>query len=180
MNKPLTLYISMSIDGYLATEEDDLSFLTAVEQEGEDYGYFEFLERVDKYIVGKNTYEVVVKLCDGKFPASDTLDCYVVTSKELQDDQNGVHFYNGDLKSLVAKLKSEAKKGIYCDGGALLVKSLLEQNLIDEIIISIIPVFLGGGKRLFREGIPEQEWEALPAKTYETGLVQLHYIKKGQ
>jgi len=61
-NRKVVLYISMSLDGFLATKDDDLSWLDMVEKEGEDYGYFTFNETVDTYIVGRQTYDVVLKL----------------------------------------------------------------------------------------------------------------------
>jgi dihydrofolate reductase len=72
-------------------------------------------------------------------------------------------------------LKGEAGKNIFIDGGAELVTTLLQQNLIDELILSIIPVLLGGGIRLFRDGRPEQRLKVLGSKQFDTGLIQLHY-----
>ena len=66
-NRKVILYISMSLDGFLATKEDDLSWLSMVNREGEDYGYYALQERVDTYLVGRHTYDVVLKLTGGKF-----------------------------------------------------------------------------------------------------------------
>jgi len=54
----------------------------------------------------------------------------------------------------------------------------LKNNLLDEFIISVIPVFLGNGTRLFKDGRPEQILEFITVKTFETGLAQLHYKRK--
>jgi dihydrofolate reductase len=69
----------------------------------------------------------------------------------------------------------EGGKNILIDGGARVINSLLSFRLIDELIISTIPILLGDGIRLFREGRPEQKLEVLSSNSFETGLVQNHY-----
>lgn len=171
------LYISMSLDGYLATENDDLSWLSVVEKEGEDYGYNDFMDSVDTYIVGRKTHDKILDLTGGDFPAAKTNKCYVIT-REKRESNSEIEFYNGDIEVLINNLKSQEGKNIYCDGGAEIVKLLMSKNLIDEYIISIIPIFLGKGKRLFLGGIPTEKLSLLSAKDFDTGLVQLHYAAK--
>lgn len=175
--RKLILYISMSLDGFLATENDDLSWLSIVEKEGEDYGYAEFNETVDTYIVGRKTYEVVLKLTGGVFPHVKQHKCYVIT-RQKRESENGVIFYDGNIDDLITKLKEENGKNIYCDGGGQVVKLLMEKNLIDEYRISVIPIILGDGKRLFIGKTPMINLQMLSSKQYESGLVQLHYVKK--
>ncbi len=176
-NRKLILYISMSADGYLATKDDDLSWLSLVEQEGEDYGYKAFNDTVDTYIVGRATYDVVLKLTGGAFPQADLFDCYVITRQE-RENENGVKFYNSDIEELIKDIKSKPGKSIYCDGGAEIVKLLMDKSLIDEYIISVIPIFLGDGKRLFLGGTDSINLDLKSVKKYDSGLVQMHYIRK--
>lgn len=166
----------MSLDGFIATNDDDLSWLSVVEKEGEDYGYAAFNESVDTYIVGRRTYDKVLEMTAGVFPAAQQHKCYVLTRK-TRTNENGVHFYNEDIEELVNHLKSEKGKNIYCDGGAQVVKLLMDKNLIDEYILSVIPIMLGDGKRLFIGGTPRVGLKKMPVKEYSTGLVQLHYVK---
>jgi dihydrofolate reductase len=79
---------------------------------------------------------------------------------------------------LVKRLKSENGRNIYCDGGAEIINELLKHDLIEEFIISIVPVLLGNGTRLFKDGRPEQTLEFIAAKAFDTGLTQLHYKRK--
>ena len=146
--RKLILYISMSLDGFIATEDDDLSWLSIVEKDGQDYGYKSFIESVDTYIVGRITYDNILKLTGGVFPQAKDYKCYIITRQERKSE-NGVTFYNGKIEDLIGELKNEDGKNIYCDGGGEIVKLLMEKNLIDEYIVSIIPVILGNGKRLF-------------------------------
>jgi len=176
-NRKVVLYISMSLDGFLATKDDDLSWLSMVEQAEEDYGYAAFTQKVDTYIVGRKTYDTVLNLLDGQFPQAQQFDCYVITRQERQA-ANGVTFYNGDIEALINKLKAQEGGFIYCDGGGQLVKLLLEKNLIDEFIISIIPIILGDGKRLFIGETATIPLETVSSQRFDSGLVQVRYKAK--
>lgn len=176
-DRKVVLYICNSLDGFLATKDDDLSWLSCIDKEGEDYGYKAFNETVDAYIVGKTTYEVVLKLTGGTFPSSEGKDSYVITRHE-KAPENGVQFYTKPLKELIQSLKAKPGKNIFCDGGAQIVKMLLEEDLIDEFIITVIPILLGDGKRLFKGGTPTLNLELVTTKSYDTGVVQLHYKRK--
>jgi dihydrofolate reductase len=166
------LYIAASLDGFIAKPNDDLSFLSLVEQVGEDYGYTDFLNTVDTIIIGRKTYDWVVNQV-GYFPEAH-LETYVITRIKRPDTGN-IKFYSGDLKELMHKLKLNSGKNIFIDGGAEIVNELLKNSLIDELIISVIPIILGDGIRLFQNGIPEKELKLVGSKQFEKGLVQIHY-----
>ena len=178
MNKSkrkLILYISCSLDGYIAKPNDDLSFLSIVEHEGQDYGYADFVQSVDTVIVGRKTYDWVIGQ-GYEFPHSDK-ESYVIT-RQARPNKGNINFYNGDLKSLVTELKNKEGKNIFCDGGSEILNQLLTDKLFDELILSIIPIIVGNGTKLFKEGIPEQELKLKSVNHFEKGLVQLHYELK--
>lgn len=170
--RKVVLYIATSLDGYIASPNDDISFLSMVEQEGQDYGYTDFIKTVDAVIVGRKTYDKVISM-GFDFPHTDK-DAYILT-RTPRPQVGAVKFYTGELKSLVEKLKSEDGKSIFCDGGAETVNELLKDNLIDEFIISVIPILLGSGIKLFKDGRLEQKLELLSVKSFDTGLTQVHY-----
>lgn len=175
--RKISLFIAMSLDGYIAKPDDDLSFLKIVEKEGEDYGYAEFTSKIDTIIIGRKTYDYVIKEIGTSHYDNGQRDIYVITRTE-RPKVGRTAFYTGNLNELVERLKSENGMNIYCDGGAEVINELLKHNLIDEFIISIIPVILGDGTKLFKDGRPEQALEFIEAKTFDTGLVQLHYKRK--
>lgn len=170
--RKLILYIAASLDGYIAKPNDDLSFLSIVEKKGEDYGYNNFIESVDTVIVGKRTYDWVMNHVPEFSHADKT--CYVITRTEKAPIGKTI-FYTGNLKELVQKLKQEKGKNIFCDGGAFVVNELLKEKLIDEMIISVIPILVGNGIKLFQDSRPEQRLKLLSAKPFDTGLLQMHY-----
>ena len=173
-SRKVILYIAMSLDGYIAKPDDDLTFLSLVEQEGQDYGYGDFIKTVDAVIVGRRTYDKVIAM-GYDFPHSDK-DAYVVTRTEKPAIGN-IKFYTNSLKDLILNLKENPGKNIFIDGGAETVNELLKDNLIDEFYISIIPILLGDGIALFRKGQPEQKLKLIDSRPFEKGLVQLHYIR---
>ena len=170
--RKVIIYIASSLDVYIAKPNDDLSFLSVVQKEGEDYGYADFIKTVDTVILGRKTYDWVMTQVS-EFPHADK-NSYVIT-RTPRPAIGKTHFYTGDLKDLVLKLKSEQGKNIFIDGGAEIVNELLKQNLIDELIISVIPILVGNGTRLFKDGRPEQKLELVSTKQFDKGLVQLHY-----
>ena len=172
MSRQVILYIAMSLDGYIARANDDLEFLSIVEQEGQDYGYYDFVKTVDTVILGRKTYDKIISM-GFDFPHTDK-DSYIIT-KTPRPSIGSVRFYTDDLTTLVKTLKSSEGKNIYCDGGAEIVNELLKNDLIDEFIISVIPILLGNGIKLFKNDRPEQNIQLISATSFEKGLVQLHY-----
>ena len=172
--RKISVFIAMSLDGFIAKPNDDLSFLKLVERQGEDYGYAEFTEDIDTIIIGRKTYDYVLKEVGPNHYDNGQRDVYVIT-RNARPSVGKTYFYSGDLGELVKRLKSQEGKNIYCDGGAEVINELLKLNLIDEFIISVVPVLLGDGVRLFQGLQNEQLIELINTKTFESGLVQLQY-----
>lgn len=170
--RKVILYIACSLDGFISGPGDDLSFLELAEQEGEDYGYADFMKTIDTVVLGRRTYEWVMKHVP-VFPHADK-QAFIITRTPRPSIGKTI-FYSGDPESLILQLKNDKGKNIFIDGGAELVNSLLQKKLIDEMILSVIPVLLGDGIRLFSNKRPEQSLKLISAKTFKKGLVQLHY-----
>jgi dihydrofolate reductase len=156
--RKVILYISSSLDGFIAGPNNDLSFLDKMHLEGEDYGYTSFVNSIDTVLVGRKTYQWVID-----------------QGYEYPHGNKMTYVYDGDLKTLVAKLKTEKGRNIYCDGGAKIVNMMLQAGLIDEIILSVIPVLLGAGTSLFSTTYPKKALKLLKSQSYSSGLTQLHY-----
>jgi dihydrofolate reductase len=174
--RKISVFIAMSLDGFIAGPNDDLSFLKLVEKEGEDYCYAHFTETIDTLIVGRKTYDYVLKEVGPTHYDNGQRNVYIIT-RNPRPNVGKTIFYTGDLIELVKNLKAESGKNIYCDGGAEIINELLKHELIDEFIISVIPVLLGNGIRLFKGRLLEQRLELVNTKRFGTGLVQLHYRK---
>lgn len=175
--RKVILYIATSLDGYIAKPNDDLNFLSIVQQEGEDYGYADFIKSIDTVILGRKTYDWVMNQVS-EFPHADK-NTYVIT-RTPKPSIGKTNFYTGKLNELINRLIAESGENIFIDGGAEIVNELLKENLIDEFIISVIPILVGNGTKLFKDGRPEQKLELLSAKQFKKGLTQLHYKRAGE
>lgn len=166
------LYIAASLDGYIAKRDGDIGFLSQVEAPPEDYGYAEFVKTVDAVVMGRKTYDKVLTF-GPEFPHKDR-KTYVLSRKRKGSDAN-VEFYAGDPAKLIARLRTQDGKDIFCDGGAQVVHALLKKDLIDVLVLSLVPVLLGDGLPLFRRGRPDKRLTLVESRAFPTGLVQLRY-----
>ena len=173
--RKVVLYIAQSLDGYIARADGDIGWLSTVEREGEDYSYSEFIESVDTVIMGRKTYDKVLSF-GIEFPHRDK-KCYVLSRTKREPDGN-VQFYSGDAAELIRSIRNGEGKDIFIDGGAEVVREFAAVDLIDEYTISIIPVLIGGGIRLFKETGREIMLRLTSSRAYESGLVQLKYERE--
>ena len=172
--RKVILYIAMSLDGYIATPDNGLEFLSLVEEKDQDYSYKDFVNSVDTVIVGRKSYEKVLSM-GLEYPHTNK-DLYIIT-RTPRPTVGLTKFYTGNLKELVLELKTKKGKSIYVDGGAEIANEMLMDNLIDEFYISIIPTLLGDGISLFKSGRSVQNLKLISSISYNKGLVQLHYVK---
>ncbi|WNF22921.1 dihydrofolate reductase family protein [Mesobacillus jeotgali] len=149
------LYIAMSLDGYIARQDGAVDWLDDVEGDG-DNGYSEFYSQVGSVIMGRKTYEEVLKLTD-EFPYAGKT-CYVI-SRQTTKNSPYVTFTDEELESLVSRLKEHSDGYVWLVGGGQLVKQFLEKRLIDELELYIIPKLIGEGIPLFPDGTPPADFE---------------------
>lgn len=170
----MLVYIATSIDGYIAKENDGLDWLTTfsppVDNPQEDYGFRDFLASVDALIMGKNTYKIASSADYWPYEGNRV----IVLSSSLSSVCEKAELYKGNIIALVNTLYTEGIRHIYVDGGNT-ISQFLNHQLIDELIISVIPVILGSGIPLF-QGVQNESWcRLISSRSYENGLVQLHY-----
>lgn len=173
--RKVVCYIAASVDGYIATTDDSLDWLfkAAEGQEG-DMGYAEFIATIDTVVLGRRTYEWVMEAENGQFPYQDKVS-YVFTSTAAEENAF-VTFTDQTVSEFVKALKEKPGKNIWVVGGSGLLHSFVEENLIDEWIISIAPVLLGKGIPLFKEFDLGSSLKLKSVKSYGD-FAQLHYEK---
>lgn len=172
--RKIICYIAASLDGYIATKDDSLEWLFKVDGEG-DAGYAEFLETIDTVVMGRRTYDWVIEAESGEYPY-EGLASYVFTSESGKEDPF-VTFTNQDISSFAKGLKAQPGKNIWVIGGSNLLHGFIQENLIDEWIISIAPTLIGKGIPLFQENDVEIPLKLKSVKSYGQ-FAQLHYERK--
>jgi len=175
--KKVKLYIASSFDHYIARANGDVSWLELPEYaiEGEDYGYHKFYDSIDTCIMGHNTYKII-KGFDVPFPYSGKNNYVFSNNTELQDNED-VQFVKQDIASFVSQLKRKSGKDIWLVGGGQINQILLNYNLIDEMILTVMPIMLGHGVKLFHGVVKEKKLNLIDTKHYSNGVLQLKYVR---
>jgi dihydrofolate reductase len=166
------LYVSASLDGYIARADGSVDWLSIANDEDTDYGYADFYARVDAIAMGSRTYEQVLDFDEWPYPDKRV---FVFTHRPLESVAHDVTFTDQSPVDFVSGLDSAGVRTLWLAGGGDLVVSFMEHRLVDEYILSIVPIVLGDGIPLFRGPLPEHRLELLESTDYASGLVQLHY-----
>ena len=176
--RPVTLYIAASLDNFIARPDGDVSWLHAPEYslEGEDYGYYAFYQTVDTTLMGHNTFKAIAGF-DVPFPYPDKTN-YVFSRSGVKVDLPYVQFIAEDPIEFVTRLQADAGKGIWLIGGGQLNTLFLNHDLIDRLILTVVPITLGAGIPLFAGKGKEKAFQLEKSETFQSGLVQLWYQKK--
>lgn len=166
----VTLFIATSLDGYIAGPDDDLSWLFT----DADYGFSNFYSDVDTLIMGRGTYDVIRGFGEWPYPGKKTVVVSRKDSPEVSTPDTTAA--SGDLPALIEGLREQGSKNVWLVGGGELVRSFLEQELIDRMTVSMHPVLLGTGIPLFPGGFRRTMLELESVVPFESGLVQLNYL----
>jgi dihydrofolate reductase len=164
--------LAASLDGYIQSKDGDLGWLNQFMAKGEDYGFEATLKRTGAYIMGANTYHEMAGMA-----GSGATPVYVVTHNQSLKTNRHTHVYSGDLDELVRTIKAglAPDKDIYLFGGGQLLTQFIEQNLLDELSIAIVPIILGEGIPLFRHFSLPKRLLLTKHQTYASGMILLDY-----
>jgi len=177
MGSTVTLHVVSSLDGFIARKDNSVSWLDvngSVYEAGVSISEEEaeaFVKAIDCYVLGSRTYEHALEL---GWPYGDT-PTVVVTGRKLPSARKSVEFYSGDLKILLDEKLAPRFRNIWLVGGAMLCQRFLELGLVDEIRLTIAPVLLGDGLRLFGGLATEKRWDLKNVVAYKNGFVGLSY-----
>ncbi len=174
----ITLHMVSSLDGFIARKDNSVGWMDSdgVYEPGASLSAEEiaaFIKGIDCYVLGSRTYEHALEL---GWPYGDT-PTVVVTSRKLSSTQESVEFYSGDLRALVDEKLAPRFRNIWLVGGAMLAQRFLALGLVDEIRLTIAPILLGDGLRLFGNST-EERWDLKNVAAYKNGFVDLHYVAR--
>ncbi len=175
--RTVTLHMVSSLDGFIAKHDNTVSWMDTpgtVYEPGITISQEEiatFLKSIDCYVLGGRTYQHALEL---GWPYGDT-PVIVVTTRQWPQAKKSVDFYSGDLKTLVDEKLAHRYRNIWLVGGAMLSQRFLELGLVDEIKLTIAPVLLGEGLRLFGDSLHEKRWKLKNVVAYKNGFVELSY-----
>jgi len=132
-----------------------------------------FMKSVDTKVLGRKTYEISLRM-GAKFDSGSRT---IVFSRHPPpaDAPPGVEFVNGAIGPFVSRLRAQPGKDIWLMGGGEIIASFLDEQSVDEFVISVAPVFIGDGIPLIARRPRHVPLDLHSVERFEDGLVQLHY-----
>lgn len=171
--RKVIVHIAASADGYIARPDGDLDWLTSRTAPKGFYGMNEFTKSIDTTLLGRRTYEVSLRL-GAKFGSRSRA---IVFSRQPRPAgaPAGVEFASGPIGPLVRRLQEEPGKDMWLMGGGDLIASFLDEEAIDEFVVSVVPVFIGDGIPLIARRHRHVRLQLQSVQQFEDGMVQHFY-----
>ena len=169
------VFIAASLDGFIARKDGDIDWLMQHSAEGEDYGYDAFMASADGLIMGRGSFEKVLTFDDWPYQKP-----VVVMSRTMKDGdvperlRGKVRISSETPRALMAALEREGWRRVYVDGGKV-IQSFLAAGLIEDMLLTRIPVLIGDGLPLFGPTTRDIALQHLETKAFPSGLVSSRY-----
>ena len=170
----ISVFVGVSVDGFLARGDGALDFLDAGGDE--PHGYDEFITTVDTIVIGRKTFEIVLGF--GAWPYGDrpvvvlssrAVDLTVAASRGGRVEQMG-----GPPPDIAATLSGRGAQHVYLDGG-ITIQGFLRAGLVNRLVVTRVPVLIGSGIPLFGALLQDVPLRHVATKAFRTGLVQSEY-----
>jgi dihydrofolate reductase len=160
--------VGISLDGYIARRDHSVDFLFMPE----DYSMEPLFESIDAVIMGRKTYDVSLAM-GGSYGSS--MPAYVYSRTMQPDAKPGITVMSGPPAPLLSSLRSKPGKDIWLMGGGEMARQFLDQDLVDELYLGVVPVLIGDGIPAFPGGFPERKFELLENRSFSKGMIALKY-----
>ncbi|NQZ10934.1 MAG: dihydrofolate reductase [Algicola sp.] len=174
---PNIIYIATSLDGYIADKNGDIDWLHDIEiPDGSDMGFGAHFDRIDALVMGRNTLDAVLGM-DIEWPYSKPVFVLSNTMTAVPVGYEGkIFLLKGDVSEVVKQINDQGYNTLYIDGGVT-IQHFLKADLIDEMIITTIPVLLGGGAPLFGALDAPLKFKAVKSEIFADAIVQNHFAR---
>ena len=174
-----SVFIGMSLDGFIARPNGGLDWLPA--DGGEPHGYDEFIATVDALVIGRKTFETVLSFEGWVYGAKRivVLSSQPVDLSEAVARGGVVEQMGGEPSEIVAKLAESGAQHLYVDGG-ITIQRFLRAKLIDRLVITRVPVLIGDGIPLFGSLPEDIRLRHVATRSFPSGLVQSEYEIAGK
>lgn len=170
----ILIYIATSIDGFIADADGGIDWLENIPNpDHSDFGFSDFVARIDAIVMGRKTFEKVLTFPEWPY----TKPVFVLTNSDLQASPHlsgKVTFLSGESREIVRKLSQKGYQNLYIDGGVT-IQGFLKADLVDEMIITTIPVILGKGIPLFGDLQEKLQFTLTKSEVLGSSLVKNYY-----
>lgn len=167
------VFIASSLDGFIAGPNDELDWLDGHGEGDAEDTFTPFMKQIGALLMGRRTYDVVCGF-DAPWPYGET-PVLVASSRPVEPKVPTVRGVSGDIHAVVAAAKEAAgDRDVYLDGGAL-IRAALDEGLVEELVVTMIPYILGDGVPLFAGVSKRKKLELVEGRPIGGGMVQLVY-----
>jgi len=170
------VFVAKSLDGFIATEDGSTGWLNYPNPTKTDYGYNAFVRKIDAILMGRKSYEQILT-SNKPYPYTKPIFVLSNTIKTVPINlSDNLEIVTGPITEIVKQLSDRGYKNIYIDGAST-IQSFLKEDLIDEMVITTVPIVLGQGISLFGNLGTQIKFEHTKATRHENGLITCEYQK---
>jgi dihydrofolate reductase len=176
-------YAAATLDGFIADPDDGIDWLTGYQgsydgdnAEAMKGSYDDFYEGIGALVMGSTTYEWVLDHVD-EWPYSGK-PTWVLSSRDLRQPPGGeaVEVVDAPVTDLHDEMIAAAgERDLWVIGGGNVASQFADEGLLDEIVVTVVPVVLGEGKPLFDRRVPGGPMQLLGTRAWDSGMVELRY-----
>lgn len=171
-----SVYIGTSLDGFIAKTDGNIDWLTPYGDEEAVHAYEEFIRGIDAIVIGRGTFEKILSF--PTWPYEKTVFVLSTSLKQLPGAlENKATILSMNPKDLLNHLSTLGFSSIYVDGGKV-IQGFLKEDLIDNLIISKVPVLIGDGIPLFGFLSEDLKFKHIRTETQSNGLVRSFYQRE--
>lgn len=172
-----SVFIATSLDGFIAGKNNELEWLSTFPEINHiDTGFEQFTSQVDAILMGRNTFEIVANF-EGEWFYKKPVFVWSNSLKEIPERlKNKVFLVQGNISEILSEIHGKGFYRLYIDGGKT-IQTFLKKDLIDEMIITTIPVLLGSGIPMFGDLPKELVFECINSTRFLDKVVQNHFVR---
>lgn len=170
----ISVFIATSLDGFIARENGALDWLP--QSSDEDHGYNSFFSSIDALLIGRKTFETVQDFSPFPYEGKRVVVCSRTIQAVPAELTGKLEIRSEPLPILIKQLEADGVQHLYADGGQI-ITALLEAGLVDQLILTRVPVLLGSGIPLFGRLGADVVLKHIETKAFASGLVQSTYMR---
>jgi len=169
-------YVASSLDGFIADADNKLDWLLQFGMEPYQQHYEAFLSKVGAIVMGSRTYEFVLGEGEDAWPYRE-LPTWVVTSRDLPGIPGAdIRFASGDVGDVVQDAREAAgDRNVWIVGGGSVAAQAADLELVDEFLVTVMPIVLGAGAPLLPLSKPTRPLALIGHTLFESGAMELAY-----
>jgi len=171
--RKVILSAGITLDGYIARPDGSVDYLVMT-KEG-SAAMARFFATIDTIVMGRKTLDAAIAMMGGSFKSPVDIPHHVFSRTEPPGERDGVIFTNQSPTVWLRKIRRNRGKHIFHMGGGELARSFLQADLIDDLVLGIVPILLGEGLPLFPGGFPQRDFTLVENKTYSKNQILLTY-----